>query len=307
MSDIDLNALSRCYGRVFAGCELVVPGANRTYRLTTRDDTHEDAYYLRLYRPIGRFTAEIAFEMHLLREVQPAPGIEVARPIQTIDGADCTRVLFDGVDRFASIFHALDGRPIAADAKDVALFGMALAKLHGALAGIEAGSKRSLHPATLCAYPVVSLARIPGSEAAQRAVTRCRREMLSDPTVHDLPSGNCHGDARLANAVARDGTIGFFDFDDCGYGPYVLDLGTAAWHFVRGDPVKTEALVAALLAGYECIRPLSEPERRVLPHFVKLAEIRALLFLAEFCILADDLWPLVLDRATNVLDRELIL
>lgn len=301
MNDIDLHALSRCYGRVFADCELVVPGWNRTYRLITDDD----AYYLRLYRPIGRSAAEIAFEMSLLREAKPTPGIEVARPIQTVDGMDCARVLFDGVDRVSGLFHALDGRTITNDPEDVALFGSALAKLHGALAGIEAGGGRPLDLATLCSHPTVSLASIPGSEAAQRAVDRYRAGMLVDPVARDLPLGNCHGDARLANVVARDGTVGFFDFDDCGNGPYMLDLGTAAWHFVRSNPANTAALVAALLAGYERIRPLSGAERRALPHFIKLAEVRALLFLAEFCVLPNDLWPHVLDQATNLLDREL--
>lgn len=128
--------------------------------------------------------------------------------------------------------------------------------------------------------------------------------MLSDPATHDLPPGNCHGDARLANAITQDGTIGFFDVDDCGHGPYALDLGTAIWHFVRGDPAKA-VLIAALLGGYERVRPLSGAERRASPHFVKLAEIRALLLFAEFCILADDLWLKVFDKAATVLDRKL--
>jgi Ser/Thr protein kinase RdoA (MazF antagonist) len=64
VSDIDLHALSNRYGRVFAGCTLVVPGANRTYRLNAGDN----AYYLRLYRPFGRSKAEIAFEMCLLHK-----------------------------------------------------------------------------------------------------------------------------------------------------------------------------------------------------------------------------------------------
>jgi len=190
-------------------------------------------------------------------------------------------VLFDSVDRMAGLFHALDGRPIADDPEDVALFGSALARLHGALSGIEAGGVRPLNPTTLCAHPAASLAGINGSDSVRHAIDRCRAEMLSDPATHDLPSGNCHGDARLANAIAQDGTIGFFDFDDCGHGPYVLDLGTAIWHFVRGGPAKA-ALIAALLGGYERVCPLSEAERRALPQFVKLAEIRALLFLAEF-------------------------
>jgi Ser/Thr protein kinase RdoA (MazF antagonist) len=301
VGDIDLHYLSQCYGRAFVGCELIVPGGNRTYRLVAGGNT----YYLRLYRPVGRSPAQIAFELHLLREVRPTPGINVARPIRTVDGADCARISFGGVDRAACLFHALDGRLITDDPEDVALFGSALAKLHAALAGIDGGGVRPLDPGALCAHGVV-LTRIPGSGAARRAVDRCRLEMLGDPMAHGLPSGNCHGDARLGNAVVRDGTVGFFDFDDCGYGPYLLDLGTAAWwHFVAGNPSRTATLVAALLRGYEMERPLSRAERRALPHYVKLAQVRALLFLAEFCVLEDGLWPRVLDRATNLLEREL--
>lgn len=100
VSDIDLHALSSRYGRVFAGCTLVVPGANRTYRLNAGDN----AYYLRLYRPFGRSKVEIAFEMCLLREFRPMPGIDVARPIPTVDGAHCAHVLFDGADHVAGLF-----------------------------------------------------------------------------------------------------------------------------------------------------------------------------------------------------------
>ncbi|WP_407529707.1 phosphotransferase enzyme family protein [Methylobacterium oryzisoli] len=301
MSDIDLHDLSRCYGRAFAGCELVVPGVNRTYRLAAGDDL----YYLRLYRPVGRSPAEIAFELRLLREVRPTSGIDVARPIRTVHGADCAQVAFGGVDRVACLFQALEGRPVTYDPDDVTLFGAALAKLHGALAGIDGGEVRPLNPEALCVRAAAALTGVAGSEAARRAIDRCRTELLGDPAPHDLPSGNCHGDAWSANAVVQGGTVGFLDFDDCGYGPYLLDLGTAAWHLVVREQPRAGALIAALLAGYETGRALSEAERQALPCYVKLAEIRALLFLAEFCTLADGLWPRALDRATNLLEREL--
>lgn len=301
VSDIDLHDLSRCYGRVFTGSELVVPGVNRTYRLAAGGDLS----YLRLYRPVGRSPAEIGFELRLLREVRPTPGIDVARPIRTVDGLDCARVAFGGVSRTACLFHALDGRPITDSPEDVALFGASLAKLHAAMAGIDGGGARPLDAGALCLRAAVSLMRIPGSEPAQRAVDRCRAEILGDPAAQHLPAGNCHGDARMANAVVRDKVVGFIDFDDCGYGPYLLDLGTAAWHFAAGDPSRMGALVAALLKGYDGERSLSSAERHALPHYVKLAEVRSLLFLAEFCLLADGLWSRVLDRATNLLEREL--
>ncbi|MFE1597359.1 phosphotransferase enzyme family protein [Methylobacterium sp. ID0610] len=301
MSDIDLHDLSRCYGRAFSGCELVVPGVNRTYRLAAGDDV----YYLRLYRPLGRSPAEIAFELRLLREVRPMPGIDVARPVRTVDGADCARVAFGGLDRAACVFQALDGRPVTDHPDDVTLFGAALAKLHGALAGIDGGGVRPLNPEALCVRAAAALMSVPGSEAVRRAIDHCRAELFGDPAPHDLPSGNCHGDAWSANAVVQGNTVGFLDFDDCGYGPYLLDLGTAAWHLVSREQSRAGALIVALLAGYETGRVLSGAERRALPGYVKLAEIRALLCLAEFCTLADGLWPRVLDRATTLLEREL--
>lgn len=301
MSDIDLHYLSRCYGRVFSGCELIVPGVNRTYRLAAGDDE----YYLRLYRHVGRSSAEIAFELRLLREVRPTPGIDVARPIRTVAGADCVHIPFGDLDRAACLFQALDGRPVTYDPDDLTLFGAALAKLHGALAGIDGAHVRPLNPEALCVRAAAALMSIPGSEAVRCAIDHCRAELISEPAPHDLPSGNCHGDAWSSNAVVRNETVGFFDFDDCGYGPYLLDLGTAAWHLVAREPRRARALIEVLLAGYEMVRVLTDAERRALPSYVKLAEIRALLFLAEFCTLADGLWPRALDRATNLLEREL--
>ncbi|GJE56185.1 MULTISPECIES: phosphotransferase enzyme family protein [Methylobacterium] len=305
MSDIDLNDLSRCYGRAFLSCDLVAPGANRTYRLATKGE----AYYLRLYRAAGRSPAEIAFELRLLREVRPTPGIDVARPIRTAEGADCASIVFESVTRAACLFQALGGRAVACEIGDMALFGAALAKLHDALAGIEGGEVRllDLDPQTVCMRATASLAAIPHSAAARHAIDHCRMEMLRGPAPHDLPSGNCHGDAWSANAIIRDGSVGFIDFDDCGYGPYLLDLGTPVWHLVMREPSQSGALVAALLAGYESERALTKAERLALPNFVKLAEVRSLTFLAEFCTLEDGLWSRVLDRAVNLLERELII
>lgn len=142
VSEIDLVHLSKCYGLAFIGCALVVSGGNRTYRLATEGK----AYYLRLYSLTRRSPAEIAFELRLLREVRPTPGIDVARPIRTAEGADCASIVFEGVTRAACLFQALDGRAVGYELGDMALFGAALAKLHDALAGIKGGEARLLDP-----------------------------------------------------------------------------------------------------------------------------------------------------------------
>ncbi|PXW61345.1 hypothetical protein [Methylobacterium sp. B4] len=108
---------------------MVVPGVNRTDRLAAGGEVYD----LRLYRPVGRSPAEMAFVLRLLREARPIPGIDAARPIRTVDGADRLQVPFGGVGRTAGLFEALERRPITKDPEDAALFGSALATLHRAL------------------------------------------------------------------------------------------------------------------------------------------------------------------------------
>lgn len=301
--DLDLALLSQCYGRAFSAAELVVGGVNRTYRLVGDGLP----FYLRLYRSHGRSEAEIAFELHLLRKFQTAPGIRVARPLATSDGSGLLRMPFEGSPRFACLFEALAGRPLARTSDDAALFGTALAKLHRALSGIAGGEMRPLAPRVLCEATITTLADIPSSGAVRQAVERHCLAPLSAPSLNELPSGNCHGDAWFANAIVRERSVGFFDFDDCGCGPYLLDLGTATWHLLLGGGANAKAHLAALIAGYETVRALGRAERQALPLFLKLAEVRSLLFLGSFCALTEDLWQDVLGRAENLLERDLTL
>lgn len=301
--DLDLALLSQCYGRAFGAAELVVGGVNRTYRLVADGVP----FYLRLYRSHGRSAAEIAFELHLLREVRTSRGLRVARPVATSDGNGLVRMSFEGKPRFACLFDALPGRPLARTSDDAALFGAALARLHAALSGIASRDIRSLEPRMLCEDAIAALVDIPGSGAVRRAIELHCLAPFGAPSLDALPSGSCHGDAWFANAVVHEQSVGFFDFDDCGYGPYLLDLGTAAWHLILSDSSEAKAHLAVLLAAYDAMRPLSRSERQALPLFVKLAEVRSLLFLARFCALTEDLRQDVFSRAKNLLERDLAL
>jgi Ser/Thr protein kinase RdoA (MazF antagonist) len=61
--------------------------------------------------------------------------------------------------------------------------------------------------------------------------------------------GLIHADTRLANLLVHQGTTAIIDFDDCGLGWYLYDLGTSV-SFFEDDPA-VPALVAAWLAGYQ--------------------------------------------------------
>lgn len=293
MSGLDLDHLSRCYGRTFRTVERVAAGGHRIHCLTTESDI----FYLKLYRP----DAETGFALRLLRAFPPTHGVAVARPVAAISGADLVPVTVEGEGWNACLFEALAGRSLARTTGDMRRFGTAIADLQRGLAAIAGEDVLRLHPLALCARADRALAHIAGSDAVRAAIDRHGTVPFGDPGFPPLPSGICHGDAWAGNVVAQEKSVGFLDFDDCGWGPSLLDLGTAVRHLVVSEGGWADESVAALVAGYEAVRPLTDDERRMLPLFVNLAEIRSLLFLAERCILEPDLWSRVFDRAITCL------
>lgn len=297
MSNLDLDHLSRCYGRTFRTTERVPAGGNCIHRLTTGDAI----FYLKLYRPADRSDAEIGFASRLLRALPATHGVAVARPVASIAGADLVPVTVEGEVWNACLFEALVGRPLTRTMADMRRFGTAIADLQRGLATIPGGDAPRLDPPALCARADRALRDIAGSDAVRAAIDRHGTAPFGDPAFPPLPSGICHGDAWAGNVVVQARSVGFLDFDDCGWSPYLLDLGTAVRHLVVSEGYEADESVAALVAGYEAVRPLDDDERRMLPLFVKLAEIRSLLFLAERCILEPDLWSRVFDRAITCL------
>jgi Ser/Thr protein kinase RdoA (MazF antagonist) len=111
-----------------------------------------------------------------------------------------------------------------------------------------------------------------------RASALLRRRLAEYGTGADV-FGLVHADLRLANLLV-DGTgtnskITVIDFDDCGFGWYFYDFGTAV-SFFEDDPAVPE-WQDAWVTGYRTRRPLPAADEAMLPSFVLL---RRLLLLA---------------------------
>lgn len=87
--------------------------------------------------------------------------------------------------------------------------------------------------------------------------------------------GLIHADLRLANLLVDGSTITVIDFDDCGFGWFFYDFGTAV-SFIEHDPALPQ-WQASWLEGYRTARPLSTADEEMLASFVML---RRLLLLA---------------------------
>jgi Ser/Thr protein kinase RdoA (MazF antagonist) len=108
-------------------------------------------------------------------------------------------------------------------------------------------------------------------ERAQQLL--CRR--LSEYGAGADTYGLVHADLRLANLLVDDDTITVIDFDDCGFGWYFYDFGTAV-SFMEDDPALPE-WQDAWTSGYRTRLPLAAEHEEMLPSFVLL---RRLLLLA---------------------------
>lgn len=88
--------------------------------------------------------------------------------------------------------------------------------------------------------------------------------------------GLVHADMRLANLlVAPAGSgpaqVSVIDFDDCGFGWYLYDLGSSL-SFIEHDP-RVPALIDAWVTGYREVAPLSAADEAELPTFVLLRRL----------------------------------
>ncbi len=87
--------------------------------------------------------------------------------------------------------------------------------------------------------------------------------------------GLVHADLRLANLLTDGTAITVIDFDDCGFGWYFYDFGTAV-SFIEHDPALPE-WQESWVNGYRSVKPMDAEDEDMLASFVLL---RRLLLLA---------------------------
>ena len=153
-----------------------------------------------------------------------------------------------------------------------ATLGRTLARLARALAGFSHPADR--HPLLWDMQHAAALrpllAMIPEDTArgwVARLIDRFEARVL--PALPDLPTGVIHNDLTGSNLLmlADDDqrVAGVLDFGDLVRGPLVQDLGvTASYHLQQDEEADLFAPLAPLLAGYEAVRPMTEPEALVL-------------------------------------------
>jgi Ser/Thr protein kinase RdoA (MazF antagonist) len=86
--------------------------------------------------------------------------------------------------------------------------------------------------------------------------------------------GLIHADLRLANLLVDGSTITVIDFDDCGFGWFFYDFGTAV-SFIEDDPALPD-WQDSWVAGYRTRRPIAAADEDMLSSFVFLRRLMLL-------------------------------
>jgi Ser/Thr protein kinase RdoA (MazF antagonist) len=86
--------------------------------------------------------------------------------------------------------------------------------------------------------------------------------------------GLIHADLRLANLLVDGSTITVIDFDDCGFGWFFYDFGTAV-SFIEDDPALPE-WQDSWVTGYRTRSPLAAADEDMLPSFVLMRRLMLL-------------------------------
>ena len=108
------------------------------------------------------------------------------------------------------------------------------------------------------------------SEQLGRLDKRLRERLANFGTGADR-FGLIHADMRLANLIVDGPAVSVIDFDDCGFGWYLYDLGSSL-SFIEHHPQVPE-MIDSWVRGYRSEAPLSAEEEAELETFVLLRRL----------------------------------
>ncbi len=216
----------------------------------------------------------VGLKQHLAARGYPCPSPIAARDgkaLRTLEGRPALVVSFiDGLS---------PRRPNVAQCREL---GAGMARMHIALADFGMERANSLGPA---AWPRLWAGREADADALQPGLAECISDDLAaiaaaKPQALDLPRGTIHADLFPDNAFFLGDTFsGAIDFYFACTDALAYDLAIClnAWAFEDDSGAALDynfSKGAALIAGYESVRPLEAAERAALPVLARGAALR---------------------------------
>ena len=244
-------------------CKLFRTGMNHTYLLTH----NKEKYVLRVYTHNWRTKSEILEELRLLNLLKES-NLNISFPIKDKKGEFIQEVNAPEGIRHVVLFSFAEGDKVRfMDEKTCASIGSLMAKIHN-LTLNTAINRTDYNKQSLVELPYKYLKNIFSNELPEMEFVKEIENSFKNSDFENIPNGIVHMDIWYDNmAVTNDEKITIFDFDFCGNGWQILDVGyfCKQLFFIESDKNQYESKVQSFLNGYQKIRELSDKEIKLIP------------------------------------------
>ena len=236
---------------------------NHTYVLSD----NETKYVLRVYSHNWRTKSEITEELKLLNLLREH-NLSVSFPIEDKNGNLIQEINAPEGQRHVVLFSFAEGGKIRfMDQETCFEIGVLMAQIHKLTISKTIG--RVLYDKkALIELPYKKLNDYFSQDLPEMAFIKTFGASFQDSDFEDLPQGVVHMDIWYDNMAIKNTTeITIFDFDFCGNGWQILDVGyfCKQLFFIEQDKTTYELKVQSFLKGYQKHKTLSDNELKLIP------------------------------------------
>ncbi|WP_276679936.1 phosphotransferase [Empedobacter brevis] len=290
-------------------CKLFRTGVNHTYFLSNVNTK----YVVRVYCHNWRTKAEIQEELDLLNSLKKY-NLSVSTPIPDKNGNLIQEILAPEGLRYVVLFTFAEGEKMRFMTNETCFaVGSMMAKIHNVTATKKIN--RINYNSDVLLYKAYEKLNLFFSEdlgemiylkqISSKIANRFEKIHLSEDQ-----KGIVHLDIWYDNlSVNKENEITIFDFDNCGNGSLILDIGyfCKQLFFIETDKNAYETKVESFLNGYKKVRNLSEKELDLIPEsgasiFVFYLGIQAQRFDWSNIFLTENYLKMFVGRIKNWLD-----
>ena len=288
LGEIHLTPLMHFFNTTFRVDTCPAPDLNRS---SVARAGKGERYVIRIHRPGSQDVSTIRSELLWLLALRHDEGLVVPEPVASRTGELVTCATAPGIPEARScvVFRWVDGRFLDArlGSQQMERVGAFMAKLHRHAeqfvppAGFfrKRWDYQGLRNEALGTDLAQSWAHLSAEgrrviDAVGERVQRTMRTLGEGPDVFGL----IHADFYQRNYLFSQGEVHAIDFDGCGWGYYLFDIGVAfSTLLARGD---YPALRQAFLHGYRQIRSLSSEHEALIDTFIAARLMCHVLWLA---------------------------
>lgn len=244
-------------------CKLFRTGMNHTYFISNAEKT----YVIRVYCHNWRSKSEITEEVKLLNVLKETK-LNVSYPIPDTNGEFIQEMNAPEGIRFLVVFSFAKGLKTRCMDKETCFsIGSVMANFHEATSSTTI-NRISYDREKLLELPYHHLKPFFSEKLPEMEFIKEIRGFFQESDFQNTRNGIVHMDIWYDNmAVTAENDITLFDFDFCGNGAQILDVGyfcKQLFH-IETDKHEYELKVNRFLEGYQTVRPLSSSELKSIP------------------------------------------